>query len=317
MKLVYLSCNEDFVCLAGACPDTCCRDWEIALDEPALEFYRSAPGALGEEVRAQITDDDGPCFQLKGGYCPLLDEQGLCRIQKAWGAEALTQNCDYFPRFYEIYGGTTELSLSLACPEAARRLLQDKSLQLITKDDGKPVTEINTLDPDLYIGLRLLRSQMFAFLKGKDDFFTRMAKLDALAKKAQGEINRGSYSVLRNLREPRRLPWIRVEPKKLVDFFAGLSILRPDWVDLLNRQPEREADVNAAERMLYYHVFRYALKAVVDDRLYPRIHAGVLAAQLVLQLTACGVDPVDALYRYSREVEHDPENFEKLLNCPL
>ena len=90
MKLVYLSCNEGFACLAGACPDTCCRDWEIALDEAALARYRTAPGALGEELRAQIADDDGPCFQLKGGFCPFLDRDGLCRIQRTWGAEALT-----------------------------------------------------------------------------------------------------------------------------------------------------------------------------------------------------------------------------------
>lgn len=317
MKLVYLSCNEGFACLAGACPDTCCRDWEIALDKAALARYRTAPGALGEELRAQIADDDGPCFQLKGGFCPFLDRDGLCRIQRTWGAEALTQNCDYFPRFFEIYGGTTELSFSLACPEAARRLLQPRALTLVAQDDGRPVTETNNLDPELYLGLRMLRTKMLDLLTEDAPFFTRLSRLEAFARAAQRELDRGRYSALRRLSEPRRLPEVRVEPEALRDFFGSLNILRPDWPELLHVPACGEGDAFAAQRLLQYHLFRYALKAVGDDRFAPRVHAGILAAQLILQLTAAGVAPETALYRYSREVEHDPENFGRLLSCAL
>ena len=47
MKQVSLDYTEDFSCLAGSCPDTCCKDWEIILDEDAISRYQKMPGVLG------------------------------------------------------------------------------------------------------------------------------------------------------------------------------------------------------------------------------------------------------------------------------
>ena len=58
MKQVSLDYTEDFSCLAGSCPDTCCKDWEIILDEDAISRYQKMPGVLGEQVRAAMTQTD-------------------------------------------------------------------------------------------------------------------------------------------------------------------------------------------------------------------------------------------------------------------
>lgn len=44
MKQVSLDYTAQFSCLAGACPDTCCKDWEIILDEADVARYRALPG---------------------------------------------------------------------------------------------------------------------------------------------------------------------------------------------------------------------------------------------------------------------------------
>lgn len=44
------SYNRAFRCLGGDCPDTCCRDWEIVLDEQALADYRNAPPGLRDKL---------------------------------------------------------------------------------------------------------------------------------------------------------------------------------------------------------------------------------------------------------------------------
>ena len=44
MKQVSLDYTEGFSCLAGSCPDTCCKDWEIILDEDAISRYQKMPG---------------------------------------------------------------------------------------------------------------------------------------------------------------------------------------------------------------------------------------------------------------------------------
>ena len=57
MTYTTLSCYQDFHCLAGACPDTCCAGWEIDLDGDTLERYRRLPGALGDRIRSKISSN--------------------------------------------------------------------------------------------------------------------------------------------------------------------------------------------------------------------------------------------------------------------
>ena len=43
MKHVQFDYVNSFSCLAGACPDTCCKDWQIILDCDAIARYASRP----------------------------------------------------------------------------------------------------------------------------------------------------------------------------------------------------------------------------------------------------------------------------------
>lgn len=59
MKYVQFDYVNKFSCLAGKCPDTCCKDWQIILDEDAIARYASLPGELGEQVRAAMLTENG------------------------------------------------------------------------------------------------------------------------------------------------------------------------------------------------------------------------------------------------------------------
>ena len=112
MKHAQFDYVNQFHCLAGDCPDTCCKDWQIILDEDALARYRAMPGPLGEQVRAALVTENGETrFREEGGRCVLLRDDGLCPIQAAYGAEALCRTCYTHPRFTEEYGQTAELTL--------------------------------------------------------------------------------------------------------------------------------------------------------------------------------------------------------------
>lgn len=314
MKTVMISCMKDFACLAGACPDTCCRDWEIALDDATLTRYRAMPGELGEQIRTEICEDDGACFQLRGGYCPFLNEEGLCRIQLAHGVEALSRNCDYFPRFVEEYSATREVSFSPACPEAARLLLRSETLALDTQEDGLPVTEPNELDPALYLGLRALRSRMLQLSLEPRPLMERLSELLALAEAAQKHLDKGHPEKLLQLPLPKKIKAFAPDEAALAQFYQGLTILRPDWLQMLTSEPSgytAQAET-AAGKYLYHHLFRYTLKAVNDDALLPRVRAGVWGAVMLRRLISAGIDPVTAAYRYSREIEHNEENFARV-----
>ena len=112
---------DRFRCTASACSDTCCAGWEIEVDETTAEMYRSMPGPLGEEIREKlVVTPEENYFGLENGRCPFLDREGLCRIIREAGEEALCDICREHPRFYHWYGNVTEVGLGLCCEEAAR-----------------------------------------------------------------------------------------------------------------------------------------------------------------------------------------------------
>lgn len=91
---------RDFRCLGGACPLTCCRDWDIVVDKESLADYATAPEGLRQTIAAAlITDEEGDvCFRLASdGRCALLDEDGLCPIQRRWGEDTCANTAPPIP----------------------------------------------------------------------------------------------------------------------------------------------------------------------------------------------------------------------------
>ena len=115
---------DRFRCIAGACTDSCCKEWGVWVDEASAEYYRALPGPLGDRLREVLTDEEGgTVMQIVDGRCPMWRLDGLCRIQAELGEEALCQVCTNFPRIRHDYGDFLEHQLELSCPEAARLIL--------------------------------------------------------------------------------------------------------------------------------------------------------------------------------------------------
>ena len=131
MRITKPAYFDHFRCLAGACPDSCCKEWAVAVDEEAAERYRALPGELGRDLRAVMCQEDGATILAltEDGRCPMWRQDGLCRIQAQLSHEALCETCRQFPRLRHDYGFLLEQDLELSCPEAARLILsQDDSL---------------------------------------------------------------------------------------------------------------------------------------------------------------------------------------------
>ena len=86
---------DNFRCLAGACPHTCCEKWEVVLDDDTVRRYEGVPGPLGDRLRAAMREDEGGdvCFPLNGGRCPFLDRDNLCEIHRQLGEAATSVTC--------------------------------------------------------------------------------------------------------------------------------------------------------------------------------------------------------------------------------
>ena len=134
---------DQFACLAGDCPHSCCIGWEVVIDEDTARRYRAEPGPLGEKLRAAMQfDGEDVCFPLDGGRCPFLNRENLCEIHCALGAEATSVTCQEHPRFIEEYGPFKEITLSAACPKANELLLgSNEPLTFSVLEDETPAEE--------------------------------------------------------------------------------------------------------------------------------------------------------------------------------
>jgi len=341
-----------FHCLGGTCPDTCCRDWDIVLDEETIADYKAAPAPLAQQLQASLTtDEDGDiCFRLDDqGFCTMLTKDGLCAIQKEWGESHLCGHCGAYPRFIEEYGSLTEASLAMSCPEAARLLLESLAFRVEEENDGQPDSPFPDIPPQLLAGLEASRQKALTWMdQDRSPLWERIQGVLHLAHTLQGYVDTQDYSAMANLDVVPCAPSASTSCKAFVQnlcrFFATLEPLRVSWPQRLDKCRQAlenlteeeyqalcrrfEAQVPQWQQHLTnltgYFIFRHWHKTVNDDQLYPR--AAFIASSVALfyhlflvqwaqRQTLTLDDEIAICCAFSREVEHMEENLEQAMEA--
>lgn len=316
---------NDFHCLAGSCPDTCCGQWEIVVDEAAEARYRAVPGELGQRIRAALTSMDGEtCMALQGGRCPLLTPAGLCPIVTELGEDFLSETCHTHPRFTEVYGGLRETMLSVSCPEAARLLLtREAPLTFVTTRDDTP-PEPTDLDADLFSLVDHSRTAAMALLQDRSrPLSDRLALVLELGARLEPMIDGLRWAAAHRLTDRYGLPLYRQKrlsylrrhrgggsPEALMRLLQSLEHLSPDAPAryAAMTRPDLTRDAVALEQFAVYYLFRWWRKASCNGYLYRQAAALTAAVLAVSALTpVCGT-VVEAARFFSKEVEHSEEN---------
>lgn len=123
---------EKFLCKAGKCQHTCCQVWEIDVDAASAEYYFQQQGKLGAALKDNIVqNEEGYHIRLnKEGFCPFLQEDGLCHLIVTLGEDSLCNICAEHPRFYEFFQGEKEDielgGVGLCCEAACELLLANE-----------------------------------------------------------------------------------------------------------------------------------------------------------------------------------------------
>ena len=317
MRVTVPDYYEDFRCLAGKCPHTCCEKWEVVIDEDSAALYQTVSGPLGGQLRSALErDEDGDlCFPLNGGRCPFLDGENLCEIHKTLGEDATSVTCREHPRFTEDYGPFREVTLSASCPAANALLLGSREPLTFrtfeTEEAGEEGDEwLEYLVP--------LRRRMLDILTDRSrPLKARLASFLALALSAQGCLDDEHPEAMNDAVEASIPPAEAPLFPAALDFLASLEVLDSDWPALLEqaaaaeKTPQPEA---LLERIAVYFAFRYLLKAVNDGDLLSRAELVVFAVLTVERLaTVCGL--AEALRRFSAEIEHNDDNLDALLEA--
>lgn len=139
---------DEFNCIAGDCPFTCCQQWKIAVDEDTLKDWRTKPVPeryVKRDAKAEGTTLDkyvrvgesGEEMALcESGYCPFINEKGLCDIVLQYGEETISNTCHTFPREEHEFEGTTEKTLALGCPAVVDLLWNKKRFGIVGEADS-------------------------------------------------------------------------------------------------------------------------------------------------------------------------------------
>ena len=304
---------DNFRCIAGACPDSCCKEWEVQVDETAAAIYRSLPGELGDDLRRVLRTEDGETVMtILDGRCPMWRRDGLCRIQAELGEEALCKTCREFPRLTHVYGDFVERGLELSCPEAAKFILTASSFEFALRETEE--TPDAEYDRDAMTILKATRKTMLSILADPARPVGETLALGLLyGCQAQGELDSGemqpfeeaaALETIRDLAKPG-------DPRAMADFFLGLELLTPEWKALLeNPNPGDWSEYDRA--LAGYLVQRYWLQAVSDYDLYSRVKFTVIACLLVKYL---GGDIFRTAQLFSKEIENDADNVDAILDA--
>jgi len=128
-----------FSCLAGDCPSTCCAGWSILVDEQDYHrFCQLEQQELREDILGHIRKRDGKYFfqNRADGSCAMLDEDGLCRIQRNSSEETLCNTCRKYPRLFCERQGIFYFSLAASCPVVSRALWRGEVSCVHGEDSG-------------------------------------------------------------------------------------------------------------------------------------------------------------------------------------
>ena len=312
MKISYPAYYPKFQCIAGACPDSCCKEWEVDVDDASAAFYRGLDGALGDRLRQVLKDtEDGTVMVIEDNRCPMWRQDGLCRIQAELGHDALCQTCQQFPRLRHDYGDFVEWGLELSCPEAARLILSQSAHWL---EEDVPGGEEPDYEADVMAILLESRKTVLEFLNTTAlPTNQALAVLLLYAHEVQSWIDGAEAAVLDTddclaLAEQYAA---QGDWQQLVQFFGELEILTPQWQDRLNA-PNCDSSWHEGFLVLVrYFVGRYWLQAVSDYDLICRAKLAIAACLLVYHL---GGNFVDTAQLFSKEIENDPDNLETILD---
>lgn len=311
-----------FKCIADKCPDSCCKDWDVVVDDETAEFYNAVEGKFGEKLRSLMTvDSDGDrIFVAQNGKCPFWNDKMLCDIYISCGEEHLCRTCKEFPRLVQDYTAFSEHMLSFACPEAAKIMLTDKNsfdcidfIEVSGDELGYPTEMMNFL--------LAARKMSCDFFNGDEDFASQLCKCFGFNERVQAMLDCEVFSIseLQSITDftPLNMP----AKNAIFALHKELDIMDKRFFDDIQKSescvlPELEALENELRTLVKYYFFRYYLTAIDSFDVLTTLSRIVCAAEVISSLVAyknaenCFDSRVMIFQQYSKEIEHSYENYD-------
>lgn len=280
---------NEFRCKADKCKHSCCKGWEIDIDEDTLEYYKNLDTELGNEILQNIQEEEDTHFKLTDDdRCPFLKDNGLCKLIEELGEDSLCDICRLHPRFFEDINDYSLAGVGLSCEKVTELIFEKKSLDFIICDSQKKI--------DIYELLKLLDINI-----SHDSLDLSKMIPDYLEEgKIENVLDIFSNTVPIDDKWKNEVLLIKSDYKKLLEGFDSKDI-------------DIDIDIKKYEITYQYILFRqlelieqYGTEKIIDYAIYSIIFI-ILYARLFH-------DDIEAVRRWSEQIEYNEDNINTLIN---
>jgi len=175
---------KEFKCIGGECKDSCCIGWDIDIDKITFrQYYKVQDKEMKRMFQKNVHNNDsyldsnvdyGKVKLTSRKRCPFLDEENYCIIYSKLGVEYLSNVCTSFPRIINKVNEYYEMSLDVACPEAARIiLLKEEGIEF---EEGVETLEKHIVSSDINTKSKKFNNLPMKYFKGIRDLSIKIIK---------------------------------------------------------------------------------------------------------------------------------------------
>ena len=288
---------KDFKCIAGECPDSCCQGWEVDADDDSLNYYKTINNEIKNKIDTVLDKDEfgNTIFRLaQNKRCPFLNDENLCDMHIAIGAEHTPYTCRTFPRFINDFGSVREMGLSLSCPVVSDMIWALREPITFVDEFNDLPPQLNEIDAQTYFYLIKARKKAFCIVQNRDkSICERLTELLDYGLEIQSDLEEyeeGNDEV------------------DFLDVFSNPELINHEWMDKVNNSSIKPLSNEVYnENIACYFLFRYFLTAVYDYDVLSKIKMAVVG---VLVNTYFGEDSW-TIHLWSKETEHSQYNMDR------
>lgn len=236
---------SEFKCIGGACPETCCAEWEINWNIENIEKLRNSNCSDELKKKADCsfrlnTNNKYEIILNNDGSCPFLTNEKLCMIQKELGEDILSYVCRIYPRQTQKVKNIFTRVCSVSCYAVIDILCNDEnSVDLVLREVKESSVDSGLFDKDTLLNKPELNyfNEIFDFL----------------------------HEILNNKSRDIEISIIlgALAAKKISDFaIAGKADMIPEVIKKLRLQINNQAQIDSINNMKSNYVFSVG---VVND----------------------------------------------------
>lgn len=282
MLSIFPKFYKNFLCKADKCKHSCCKGWEIDIDEETAGKYLAMTGELGAEIRQNIgKNEDSYFFKLtEDERCPFLQKNGLCKIILNIGEENICEICTMHPRFFTMLDDVELCGVGLSCEKTCELLLGDEKDLVFYIEDTEELSFSEVL---AVIGLNLPNEMQEFSLAANAENINKV--LEIMAKT-----------------EPIDENWSK-----------ELSIMQDmDNVELKAKEYLENSDKNILNKLYQYILYRQ-LERLVDIDIEALINYAQYSILFIILHTMISKELGESVRRWSEQIEYDTDNVDLIL----